>query len=55
MLLLASLQALREAGCKRARGIVRDRTTMARFVYPKFGGVSAPWTPDAELLPRIAA
>ena len=51
----ASLAALREAGLARAYGITRDRSTAARFVYPKFGGSSGRWMPDFEVAQKIAA
>jgi hypothetical protein len=54
-LLHASLLALREAGIKKAFGITREKATTARFIYPKFGGVSEAWTPDFEPAPKIAA
>jgi GNAT superfamily N-acetyltransferase len=37
-----SLQLLREAGLVRASGIARENAPVARFLYPKFGGISAP-------------
>lgn len=51
----ASLLALRESGMKKAFGVTREKTTSARFIYPKFGGVSEPWAPDSESAPKIAA
>jgi predicted N-acetyltransferase YhbS len=54
-ILLASLLTLREAGLRRAHGLTRDKTTSARFIYPKFGGAAEPWTPDFESAPRLAA
>jgi len=54
-LLYASLLALREAGIKKAFGVTREKTTSARFIYPKFGGIPEPWTPDFEPAPKIAA
>ena len=54
-LLQASLAALASAGLKTARGIARDRTIAARYIYPKFGGIAEPWEPDFEAAPKIAA
>jgi GNAT superfamily N-acetyltransferase len=54
-LLCASLLALREAGLKKAFGVTRDKTTSARFIYPKFGGLPEPWNPEFEPAPKIAA
>lgn len=54
-LLGASLLALRDAGLKSASGITREKTTSARFLYPKFGGTPEPWTPDFETTPKMAA
>ncbi len=53
-LLHASLLALLGAGFKKAFGITREKATTARFIYPKFGGVSEAWTPDFEPAPKIA-
>lgn len=39
-LLQASLATLQERGLSEARAITRANTVAARFVYPKFGGVS---------------
>jgi GNAT superfamily N-acetyltransferase len=55
LLLQASLTTLRDAGLRRAYGIVREKTPAARFVYPKFGGVSLPWTADLSHSPKLAA
>jgi len=55
LLLLASLAGLRDAGLRRAHAVTRQKTTAARFIYPKFGGVAGPWTPDFEISPRLAA
>ena len=55
LLLRASLSALKEAGLPRAFGVARDKTAAARFVYPKFGGASTPWTPDFAVVPKLAA
>lgn len=55
LLLQASLAALHEAGLKRAFGIARERSAVARFIYPKFGGLAEPWTPDFVAVPKIAA
>ena len=46
-----SLKALREAGLGRASGIARENAPVARFLYPKFGGVPEP----TDLMPRLAA
>jgi len=54
-LLRASLAALCDAGVARAYGVTRDKSTAARFVYPKFGGFAVPWTPDFEVAQKIAA
>lgn len=54
-LLQASLHHLREAGLKTAHGVTRDKTVAARFVYPKFGGVPAPWEQDSDVAPKLAA
>lgn len=54
-LLESSLYTLRDAGLKRAYGISRPKTTVARYIYPKFGGVSTPCTPGFEVLPKLAA
>jgi hypothetical protein len=53
--LLASLLTMREAGLRKALGITRDKTTSARFIYPKYGGVPEPWAPDFESEPKLAA
>jgi GNAT superfamily N-acetyltransferase len=55
LLLRASLAALRDAGVARAYGVTRDKSTAARFVYPKFGGFGGRWTPDFEVAQKIAA
>ena len=54
-MLHSSLLALREAGLKKAFGVTREKTTSARFIYPKYGGTTEPWTPDFESAPKIAA
>ena len=46
-----SLDSLREAGLARASGIARENTPVARFLYPKFGGVMEP----ANLVTLFAA
>jgi GNAT superfamily N-acetyltransferase len=51
----ATLTALRDAGLARAYGVTRDKSTAARFVYPKFGGSRARWMPDFEVAQKIAA
>lgn len=38
LLLFHSLDLLRDLGQQEAFGIIQDRSTAARFVYPKFGG-----------------
>jgi len=55
VLLKASLAALRDAGLTRAFGATRDKTTAARFVYPKFGGSGGRWMPDFEVAQKLAA
>lgn len=54
-LLGASLLALREAGLRRALGLTREKTVSGRYLYPKFGGTSEPWTSDLDVRPRLAA
>lgn len=49
-LLYASLRQLREAGLESARAITKDNSTACKFVYPKFGSVSA----DCEYSPALA-
>jgi N-acetylglutamate synthase-like GNAT family acetyltransferase len=51
----ASLVALRDAGLARAFGVTREKSTAARFVYPKFGGTGGRWMPDFEVAQKIAA
>lgn len=46
-----SLKSLREAGLVRARGIARENAPVARFLYPKFGGIPEP----TDSMPRLAA
>jgi GNAT superfamily N-acetyltransferase len=41
-LLERSLQTLRQAGLTTGSGIARDSSPAAKFLYPKFGGVSVP-------------
>ena len=55
LLLQASLTTLRDAGLSKAHGIAREKTPTARFVYPKFGGTSVPWTTDLGHSPKLAA
>ncbi|MFZ4682886.1 MAG: GNAT family N-acetyltransferase [Terrimicrobiaceae bacterium] len=55
LLLKASLFTLREAGLKRAHGITREKTAAARFIYPKSGGTSEPWTLELEVPSKQAA
>jgi len=38
----ASLQLMRDSGLSRATGIARERSPVAKFLYPKCNGVSAP-------------
>ncbi len=45
-LLHASLEFLKKNGVSTARGCTRSNSVSARFVYPKFGGVSAPLEAD---------
>jgi predicted N-acetyltransferase YhbS len=54
-LLSASLGELRDAGLARAYGVARDKTAVARFVYPKFGGFGGRWSPDFEVAQKLAA
>ena len=55
VLFRASLAVLRDAGLSQAYGVSREKSTAARFVYPKFGGTGRRWTPDFEVAQRIAA
>ena len=55
VLFRTSLAALRDAGLSQVYGISREKSTAARFLYPKFGGVGSRWTPDFEVAQRIAA
>ena len=55
VLFRTSLATLRDAGLSQAYGISREKSTAARFLYPKFGGVGSRWTPDFEVAQRIAA
>jgi GNAT superfamily N-acetyltransferase len=41
-LLAASLEFLRERGFEKVRGITRDKSTAAQFIYRKFGGGQVP-------------
>jgi len=50
-LLEHSLQALSEAGISRVLATTRERTPAARFLYPKFNGVSEPF----DRTPLLAA
>lgn len=45
-LLAASLSRLGDAGVKSARGLTRANSITARFIYPKFAGVSHPHQGD---------
>jgi GNAT superfamily N-acetyltransferase len=54
-LLGASLGALAKSGLRTARGVARDRTIAARYIYPKFGGMAEPWDPGFEAPPKVAA
>jgi len=45
-LLHASLEFLEQNGVSTARGCTRSNSVSARFVYPKFGGVSTPLEAD---------
>ena len=49
-LLQQSLERLRDEGLHRAAALARVNSTVARFVYPKFGGVAEPVE-----TPRLAA
>ena len=55
VLFRTSLGALRDAGLVQAYGMSREKSTAARFLYPKFGGLASRWTPDFEVAQRIAA
>jgi hypothetical protein len=55
LLLQASLLTLRQAGLTQGFGVVRDKTTSARFVYPKFNGQASPWVPTTESPAPVAA
>jgi hypothetical protein len=55
VLFRSSLAALRKAGLSQAFGISREKSTAARFLYPKFGGLASRWAPDFEVAQRIAA
>ncbi len=50
LLLEHALDRLRQAGHSSARAIVRDIAPAAKFLYPKFGGVSRP----IDLVPLVA-
>lgn len=45
-LLAGSLRFLRSRGLESARGVTRPGSTVARFVYPKFGGVQSSFAGD---------
>jgi GNAT superfamily N-acetyltransferase len=47
----ASLHLLRQSGVSRASGIARELSPVAKFLYPKCNGVSAP----AQLTVSLAA
>ncbi len=49
-LLEASLEHLATAGLQQITALTRGNTTSSRFVYPKFGGVSAPCASPELLL-----
>ncbi|MEI6279569.1 MAG: GNAT family N-acetyltransferase [Verrucomicrobiae bacterium] len=49
-LLAASLDHLCKNDIKLARGITRENSLTARFVYPKFGGVARPYEDDPLLM-----
>jgi GNAT superfamily N-acetyltransferase len=51
-LLAASLRFLRSRGLHSAKGVTRPGSTVARFVYPKFGGVQSPFAGDPFESPR---
>jgi GNAT superfamily N-acetyltransferase len=55
VLFRASLAALRDIGLARAYGVTRDKSTAARFVYPKFDGSGVRWMPDFEVAQKVAA
>jgi hypothetical protein len=50
-LLESSLKLLQDAGLARAVGIAREHAPVARFLYPKFGGMLVP----ADPVPLLAA
>jgi GNAT superfamily N-acetyltransferase len=54
-LLEASLATLQQNGLGRASGVVRDKTTAARFLYSKFGGSGTRWSADFEVAQKLAA
>lgn len=53
-LLFASLDLLKDAGLKQARGLALPQSTAARFVYSKFGGYVKPVV-QAESVDSVAA
>lgn len=55
LLLQASLAALKDTGLKSAFGVAQGRTTAARYVYPKFGGIPQPWSPNLPSSTDLAA
>lgn len=54
-LLRASLELLKAEGRREGRGLTRDRTIAARFVYPKFGGNASQYHAGPQPEPRLAA
>jgi hypothetical protein len=50
-----SLLALRDHGMKQAYGVSRVYTPSAKFLYPKFGGVSEVWESPVRINPKLAA
>lgn len=49
-LLHQSLQLLRDAGLSKAFGITKHNVPAAKFIYPKFNSVSAPYDFEPELV-----
>ena len=55
LMLYHSLALLRETGISPVYGLTRAGTTLARFVYVKYGATSIPWTPEFDTSSRLAA
>jgi len=45
----ASLQRLRDSGLRRATGIARELSPVAKFLYPKYNGVATPANTNVPL------